>query len=953
MSKIKHIPVFSFDDRLKYLKDFNSDTDIWVVPDLVLKKRIKNILLKDNLCTHSGSVIRAQEFWQFLFKRLYPEFMIKEDSLIIALLKHFLYKNNLSGFENENYIKNLFLYIKSFLPIFTSVDSVDHFLEWLKKNPDHHLEKCFKLSFDAWKYLLSKKIVSISFLTGILSSDQSDLFFFLKEKKIIFDLGFQMQALEAECIKNLSKISDIKILKPSFYNPNIKDSLWTYKLLEGVSLYQTHLNQSSNNDNNCLNSKLKNNNKISFFKYSNQLAEIRGIILEIKKLLNLGVSLNDIAIVSADIEYLWPILSLQLSKEKILVNKPVVSSLHSDKSVMLWLAKLRVALGGTNYPDIEMSFACNDNDNISYKDLKYNFFNTYSVDSYKKTPWSNKLLKKPVNKNNEINLLEFLDWAFSFWGPDNLNKNLLIDLDDDKINTKQKITDTAWQQVYHTLRESGSISVKLSVESWMLYAEDILSKKTYSLAKESYDSISCYNISNSDNLKEKYIILSDLSFNSLKNKNSSTVSFLQALSLSEDLGISLEQNLGSSLESILKYMFQLKNKVIMCSWSAANLESKGQTASTFFLEEYFARNDKNLETTNIQPDQFNKSDLTQIDYKKNIENFNSKTPNISLSRVLYDKGEFSMKSIHSKINSTSVTGITRYISCPFIFFSEKILKLQDIPDWDLDISSLEKGSLFHKLLELIITENIVENDDIKLLFFKLNIYRKNELKIDDNTWAILQKQLTSIAKNFIELEKNQKLSFPELKIDSTEHSLQAFWSKDKKSFLLNDFDTSDFNKEDHKNKDGLLIKGKADRIDISDNGVVIRDYKTSVESLASVNQWKNKQDISLFLYYKLWQACGGKKDFLGAFYLGIKNLKSKGVLISEDKKSWLKGFPPQSVLEKKDITKLFLELDKSLEMIIENILNGSFAPLPKDKNDNNKICDNCKWSGLCRISETF
>lgn len=947
MSKINCLPVFSFSDRLKYLKTFNPDRDIWVVSDLVLKKRIKTALLKENACTHSGSIMRAQEFWQFLFKRLYPEFIIKSDSLIIALLKDFLSKNDLEGFDNENYIKNLFSHISSFLPIFISPTLVGHFSEWLKKNPDPYLENWFFLSFKAWKYLLAKKIVSVSFLPGILSSDRSDLFSFLKEFKIIFDLGFQIQALEVSCIKNLSEVVSVKVLKPSFDNPNTIDTcLWTYKLLENVSLHQSHLKQSEKKGTSPLCSSLEENKRLTFFKYSNQLAEIRGIIKNIKNFINLGVNLNDIAIVSSDIEYLWPTLSLQLNKEGIPVNKTLVSSLHSHKSVMLWLARLRVALGSTSYPNLEMAFACKEESDIAYKDLKYHFSNIYSVDSYQKTSWSKKLLENSKNKNTEISFLNFLEWAFSFWQFDKMDKNALIDLKADDFN-KQKMTSVKiWEQVYHTLREAGETSLTLSLESWLLYAEDLLSKKTYSLSKEeAFDAISCYNISSSDNLEEKYIILPDLSFHSLKMKNTSIVSFSQALSLSEDLGISLDQNWGSGLEGVLKYIFQLKDKSIICSWSMTNLESKEQVASAFFLEEYFKHHDNNLALTNVYPDPSNKGDLAQITYKKNLETLDINVMDLTSSKILYDKNKLPMPMISTTLPSVSVTNITRYIECPFIFFSEKILKLQDLPDWDLDIDVMNKGSLFHKLLELIITENIIESSDMLLLFSKLNIYRKEDLKIDDKSWIIVKAQLESIAENFINLEKKQKIASPKLKVDFVEHSLKAFWSRDKKSFLKNN--------TEQKQEQGLFVKGKVDRIDSDERGIVIRDYKSSVNSRSGILNWKTKKDLSLFLYYKLWKASGSEKDFLAAFYFDIKNLTSKGVWIDENKKSDFLKFPPRSIISKEKTMEAFSDLDKTLEELMENLFSGKFLPNPKEKNSKNKTCNRCQWSGLCRIQAHF
>ncbi|MBE8162822.1 MAG: PD-(D/E)XK nuclease family protein [Bdellovibrionaceae bacterium] len=949
MNKIPQDSIYSFFDRLKHLKQFNSDIDIWVVSDLNLKKRIKALLLKDSACVHSGSVMRAQEFWQFLFKRLYPEFVIKEDFLITAMLRQFLSTNDLNGISNESYVKQLFAHICSFLPIFTSPQGTDYFSEWLKNNPDPHLEKWFYLSFKAWKYLLEKKIISTSFLPGILSADAFHLFSFLKGKKIIFDLGFQMQALEASCIKAVSKVTEVKVLSPAFHNfPEADTFLWVYKLLNDISFYQSHLKESDKKMLRPSSSVLKEGAKVSFVKYSNQLAEIRGIIKQVKKHLSQGVSLSNIAIVAPDIEYLWPVLSLQLKTEGIAFNKAMVSGLHANKTLMLWLARLRVALGSIAYADLEMVFAFEGTKDISYKDFKYHFSNTYSVENYQKTPWSKKLLTKPISKSKEINLLEFLDWAFSFWRSDKEKPEGLDLFSEGQDNKQEEERESLWKQVYKTLRQQGELSIKLSADSWLLYAQDLLSKKTQTLSKEEDNALSCYNISNSDHLEEEYIILSDLSFNALKNTKNATVSLSQALSVSEDLGISLDPSWGVPLEVILKYILQLKDKVIVCSWSAVNLESKEQVASAFFLEEYFRRNTEQLKLADILPTTFNNGDLHQISYKQKLEESQSDCISLTGSRILYDKNILPMQEVPIDIPSISITNIGRYTECPFIFFSEKILKLQENPDWDLDVDPLKKGSLFHKLLELIVINNTTESGDEELLFSKLNEHRKKELKIDDNSWGILQEQLRAITKNFIELEKQQKIKSPSLTTSLVEQPVKAFWSQNKKHFLNND------TKSLSSKKEGLLVSGKIDRLDSDEKNIFIRDYKTSVAGRTGVNTWKDKRDLSLFLYYRLWQASGKKQDCLGAVYLGINDLQAKGFWVKEYKDSnFLKSISARSMLDKESSLQLFKELDKEVESLINSILSGKFSPNPKDKTTTSKTCNKCKWSGLCRAADKF
>lgn len=936
MNKIHFSSVFSFDDRLEHLKNFNPDTDIWVTSSLTLKKQIKYYLAQQHQCFYSASVLRVQELWASLFKKLYPDFSVKSESLIKAFLRYFLSKEKNNSTANNNYAQHLFSCIHSFLPIFISENSVEHFLDWLKKNPDPYLEDWFYLSFKAWKHLLENKIMSVLFLPAILSSDDPDLFDLLKNKNIIFDLGFQLKASETTCIKNLSKISSIKILKPSFYTKNLSDtSLWTYKLLKDVSLYQNYCNYNQQKDKKNIQS-TKNKN-IIFLSYSNQLAEIRSAIVQIKNFLKAGSNLNDIAIIAPNIEALWPVLFLQLSKENLPLNKALLSSLHSNKILMLWLAKLRLNLGGLSYSDLEMHYSSGDKKDISYQELKNTFFNLYSIEDYKKTKWSKHLLNNSLSEAKEINLFSFLDWAFLFWNFDKLNKNLPIDQKE-----SDKMEQYIWEQVYQTLIVEGDKNIKLSPKSWLMYTEDILSKKIYSVQKKDFNGISLYNISDSDHLEEQNIIALDLSFDSLKSKTLPALSFSQVLSLSEDLGLSLDSEWGSHLEAVLKYVIQLKNKNIICSWSENNLEAKASSASAFFLEEHFKANDTNLQKTNIHPNPLIAADLKQMQYKTHLQTVDKKLIDLSLSKVLYDQNMLSMPKVENNLKSVSITKINRYTECPFIFFSENILKLEDLPDWDLDINAMKKGSLLHKLLELIITENILEEKDIERLFVKLKTFCAKE-KIDDKSLNSLKDPLTAIAKQFIAQEQEQKKLAPNLKVLSTELALEAYWVKDKKDLQINTLAT-----------DKLLIKGKLDRLDVDKDKVLIRDYKTKINKQTHYTSWHEKKDLSLFLYYKLWKATAktppAQNNLLAAFYTDIYSLESKGFLSADLKTYDIIGLKPLAIATKEKTEDLFLQLDTELNQLLNNLLENQFAPKPIDKD---KTCSRCKWSGLCRISKHF
>jgi hypothetical protein len=178
----------------------------------------------------------------------------------------------------------------------------------------------------------------------------------------------------------------------------------------------------------------------------------------------------------------------------------------------------------------------------------------------------------------------------------------------------------------------------------------------------------------------------------------------------------------------------------------------------------------------------------------------------------------------SKIFSSSQ--LTQLGQCPFKWFSRRLLKLQELPEAELDLGAAMRGNLYHRCLELSLA----------------NIKTARDLA---------QFNQAQLAQAFATAEQELKLTeLPGWKLQRQEHLHLLILNLATAEFLPPDREVIATETKFAMQWHGLQIQGQVDRIDRTPTGLTIIDYKTSgvIPSGVKDATGKGNLDIQLAVY---------------------------------------------------------------------------------------------------------
>jgi ATP-dependent helicase/nuclease subunit B len=318
-------------------------------------------------------------------------------------------------------------------------------------------------------------------------------------------------------------------------------------------------------------------------------------------------------------------------------------------------------------------------------------------------------------------------------------------------------------------------------------------------------------------------------------------------------------------------------------------------------------------------------------------------------------------------NSISASSLEDYFTCPFRFFMQKILNLNE--KQKADIKVIDIGEILHLILQYF-CERQKEDD---------KFYNDEEL----------EKISTDIIEYVFNCEefKTQISSASLVQIKSLKDEAYRLCKAINKQFNLSEFKPELFEKKIsddtifHYKGKSLKFVGKIDRVDFYKDYFRIIDYKTG-KSEFNYNLLYYGKKIQLFLYAYVFKKQFFDKNLAGVFYFPIKNnllkfdeveelpykfkgacLKNEDILIKMDKN--IKNFkdPYKSTIIpleinddnnfEKDNKYLVdnLELDKMCKYAVR-VSQGAIDDLEKGDIDclpeNVDICENCKFNYICR-----
>ncbi|PKL87541.1 MAG: hypothetical protein CVV23_14805 [Ignavibacteriae bacterium HGW-Ignavibacteriae-2] len=308
----------------------------------------------------------------------------------------------------------------------------------------------------------------------------------------------------------------------------------------------------------------------------------------------------------------------------------------------------------------------------------------------------------------------------------------------------------------------------------------------------------------------------------------------------------------------------------------------------------------------------------------------------------------------------SVSELEVYAKCPFKYFLERILKLNVEGEPTEEIEAIELGSLLHSILFEFYTKLRLKNKNLK------NCSQKEFSEALDLIFSIasnqIQKSAFSSPLAFYDLEKltgfggNKEQSILYKFVNNERNNIDDFTPKFfevsfGKSFR-DQFDI-ELNSQAPIEIDGIKIKGKIDRIELSDteDKFNITDYKLGLSKSGKPSKSDFEEGLSLQL--PLYLMCAKallkykfSKDFEPEF-IYLYSLKYKNSDFGKNKANiiWDKEL---------DINKnnqiLIEQSTNKIKEYVENIGKGNF-PLTQLKDREKKVCGYCDFKAVCRIEE--
>ena len=271
----------------------------------------------------------------------------------------------------------------------------------------------------------------------------------------------------------------------------------------------------------------------------------------------------------------------------------------------------------------------------------------------------------------------------------------------------------------------------------------------------------------------------------------------------------------------------------------------------------------------------------------------------------------------------SPTELETYGTCPFMYFSQRILKLGMVGDPEEQrASQLDLGSLAHDILKEFMETVFAEGAGWPQASHVIDVYRELRRKYETKPGVF-----SHLSRNVAEMEKKRFF----------ECVLPNFISDEMQRIAKDEFIPRFFEKEVKFRIGNAEIGGKIDRVDVhrdDEKKAGVIDYK--IGSLSS-KKYFDFENLQLPLYLKALLEEGA--------------IPSRGSYLSI-------GRPGDSVSSRNP----FLEEAVSLaEYYVENIKRGFFPPYVGKKEENqgehylhmskDRPCSYCDYADLCRVKD--
>lgn len=892
-------------DQIKsVLKNYDPLKDTWIVSDLKSKQEIQALALNRYSYYTDDAILRISDFWRLWIRRLEPTLQVVSSDFIKSLVQNFVdrYGAQLDLLDSE--VLTLFKAVQEFAPLILHPTSHEVIQEWLaqefeKNNTEKKWQRWYQLAKVCINYIVNENnAIDSKWSAAYLQSSATDLISW--PRRIFVDLGSELTSVEMGLIKIISQKQDVFVVVP---DPEWKDQFENILKIYPDSFGYGKITELAQDS--AERSKLE---PRQFVRLSTQLSEVKFATAKIREWLGHGVNLQDISIVSADIERYWPVLQIYLDTEGIPYNKDIVSQFNSLGDIQSLLAALKNYSHEVAWDSLEKSvYSRQSNPAMSFEKFKALFYQLYDEDDLGRDAKIKELFFKKINLAEEVERDDFLSFVVKTW----------LSLPQSK--TKSELFESLFKDIL-----SHSLNIKMKLSLWVSFLKNRLSSKELIIHRNQAEGIHILSLMSAHMIECTHRIYLGMNEELFNKKQLSLMSASDSLSIKTQFDLSLDCSEESYLDFNLRWQAQATDSNTYFTSAHLSFESDPLNASLFFLEN--CPQSETMIPADTRADELQKS-YTHIDETGS---------EVSHERLKWDLNNHTSVLSVDVFRELSVSDFENYAKCSFKLLAAKGFKLRDYSQTGIDLDPRDKGNLAHALFEFIIkklsTGAQLATTDIES-FLNEERLKRGLFKNQEDFWGVQKKRFIKIAQQFYDFEKER------LKIYSSEVE------KDYKFY----FDLNELSFTAAKPEVYFQFNLRIDRIDThkSKNYRIIYDYKSSDGSIKTAKNWLTHYQFQMLLYLVALELTEADPETVkGALYYFYKNFNiTKGII---DRDTGLNDFSISARNASSFDSDSFAQIHTDFKLLVGEILNklnrGEFSTAPYDAD----ICKDCDWSKLCR-----
>ncbi len=340
----------------------------------------------------------------------------------------------------------------------------------------------------------------------------------------------------------------------------------------------------------------------------------------------------------------------------------------------------------------------------------------------------------------------------------------------------------------------------------------------------------------------------------------------------------------------------------------------------------------------------------------------------------------------------SVTDLEQYKKCPYRYFVSRVLMLREKEEYDTSLSPLEQGNILHRILYRFYRE--LQDEALRMGSSAVAVPGDTRLpsaipvQLDPDEEERYRELLLGIARDeiehvqfdhvFFDLDSERLLGVEgkpgklELWLREELRRVREGWSYAPVLFEFGFGSTSPDGRVELpavKLADGVLLRGKIDRIEIGidgDTDFLIGDYKTGrLANLPGNANIRRGESLQMPLYAAaarqlLREHYGIETDMAGAVYYSLAPERNQRGEAESHRFVMLPKEHPLGVARKSRTSEVVASDDAKQEMIdkavgsaqqsIRSIADGQFSVKPLDRRT---TCSFCSYGAVCRVKETL